>query len=130
MRALLTPPDAILDPVTHAPRVGSYRGGLPRIDLRPLAPGALARLLQLKRWTYVALVSDEVFIAVAVVRLGYVANTFAFVFEKATGRMLVDRSRSTARSRATITHTASWRAARRGGGGSRWGARRAASGSG
>jgi Protein of unknown function (DUF2804) len=92
MRALLTPPASILDPITRAPRVGSYRGGLPRVDLSPLAPGALGRLLKHKRWTYVGLASDEVFIAIAVAHLGYIANAFAFVFDRATRRMLVDRA--------------------------------------
>lgn len=92
MRALLPPPDAIFDPVTRAPRVGSYRGGLPRVDLSPLAPSALARLVQRKTWTYVAIASEQVFIAIAVVRLGYLANAFAFVFDKANRRMLADRT--------------------------------------
>lgn len=92
MRELHTPPDAILDPITGAARVGSYRGELPRVDLTPLAPRRRDRLLKHKRWTYVAIVSDEVFIAAAVVHLGYLANAFGVVFDKVGRRLLVDRS--------------------------------------
>ncbi|AGP37843.1 DUF2804 domain-containing protein [Sorangium cellulosum] len=92
MRELVTAPDAILDPITGAARVGSYRGELPRVDLSPLALRGLDRLLKHKRWTYVAIASDEVFIAVAVVHLGYLAITFGVAFDKAGRRLLVDRS--------------------------------------
>ncbi|MGK3993203.1 DUF2804 domain-containing protein [Sorangium sp. So ce1024] len=92
MRELHTPPDAIFDPVTGAARVGSYRGELPRVDLTPLAPRRLDRLLRHKRWTYVAIVSDEIFIAAAVVHLGYLANAFSVAFDKVGRRLLVDRS--------------------------------------
>ncbi|WP_437497037.1 DUF2804 domain-containing protein [Sorangium sp. So ce1099] len=92
MRELTTPPDAIFDPITGAARVGSYRGELPRVDLAQIAPRTLDRVLKHKRWTYVAIASDEVFIAAAVVHLGYLANTFGVVFDKAGRRLLVDRS--------------------------------------
>src|ERR1700733_3981090 len=32
MRELLPAPDSIVDPATRLPRLGSYRGGLPRVD--------------------------------------------------------------------------------------------------
>ncbi|WP_437573013.1 DUF2804 domain-containing protein [Sorangium sp. So ce887] len=92
MRELITPPDSILDPSTGAARAGSYRGELPRVDLSPLALRRLDRLLRHKRWTYVAFASDEVFIAVGVVHLGYLALVFGVVFDKAGRRLLVDRS--------------------------------------
>ncbi|XXX71870.1 DUF2804 domain-containing protein [Sorangium sp. So ce134] len=92
MRELATPPGTILDPITRAARVGSYRGDLPRVDLSPLALRRRDRLLKHKRWAYVAIASDEVFIAVAVVHLGYLALAFGVVFDKAGRRLLVDRS--------------------------------------
>lgn len=92
MRELLTPPDAILDPVTRAARVGSYRGELPRVDLAPLAPRAVGRLLKHKRWMYLAVASEELFLTVAVVHLGYLGGAFGVVFDKAGRRLLVDRA--------------------------------------
>ncbi len=92
MRTLLPVPDAALDPITGALRVGSYRGGLPRVDLGALAGGVLRRIARAKRWMYVAAASDEVFVAMAIVRLGYAANAFAYVLDRRTMRMLVSRS--------------------------------------
>ncbi|AUX23676.1 hypothetical protein SOCEGT47_042040 [Sorangium cellulosum] len=92
MRELFTPPDALFDPVTGAARAGSFRGDLPRVDLAPLAPRRLHRLLRRKRWTYLAIASNEVFLAVAVVHLGYLALAFGVAFDRAGRRLLVDRS--------------------------------------
>jgi len=91
MRPLAPPPDAVVDPRTRALRAGSFRGGLPRVDLARLAPRALDRLLRHKRWLYVAIATDEIFVAAAIVRLGYAANAFAFVYDRAAGCMLADR---------------------------------------
>jgi hypothetical protein len=49
MRPLASPPDAVVDPRTRALRSGSFRGGLPRVDLARLAPRALDRLLRHRR---------------------------------------------------------------------------------
>ncbi|WP_437719312.1 DUF2804 domain-containing protein [Sorangium sp. So ce448] len=92
MRELTTPPDTILDPSTGAARVGSYRGDLPRVDPALLAPRRLDRLLKHKRWVYVAIASDEVFVAVSVVHLGYLSIALSVVFDKAGRRLLVDRA--------------------------------------
>ncbi|WP_437668645.1 DUF2804 domain-containing protein [Sorangium sp. So ce131] len=91
MREILTPPDVIFDPSTGAARVGSYRGELPRVDMTPLAPRGLDRLLRQKRWTYVAIASDELFIAVGVAHLGYLVMAMGVVLDKAGRRLLVDR---------------------------------------
>ena len=92
MRALGTPPDVVVDPVTRAPRVGSFRGPLPRVDLGPLGKSPLFRVTHHKRWVYVAISTDEVFAAVAIAHLGYLANAFAFVLDRARGEVVVDRS--------------------------------------
>ena len=89
MRTLSPAPPAFIDPATRAPALGSYAGPLPPIDLG----GALAvRALRRKKWVYVALSSEEVWVALAVVRMGYATNAFAFVFDRASRRMLVDRT--------------------------------------
>jgi len=92
MRTLDPVPDAALDPVTGQPRVGSYRGALRRVDLTAVAGGALKRALREKRWIYVGVASDEIYAGVAVVRLGYAANAFAFAYDGRAKKMLADVS--------------------------------------
>jgi hypothetical protein len=92
MRDLSPAPDSILDPATRLPRLGSYRGGLPRVDWKPLGIGRAARVLQHKRWLYVAITSGDLYVALAIVRLGYASSAFVYAYEAATGRMLVQRS--------------------------------------
>lgn len=92
MRELAPPPDVVVDPRTRELRAGSFRGGLPRVDFRALAPRTVDRLMRQKRWIYLAMASEEAFVAVAVVRLGYVANAFAYVYDRAAQRMLADRA--------------------------------------
>src|SRR5262249_31323101 len=48
MRALAPVPDEAIDPVTRLPRFGSYKGGLPRVDLTPVTGGALRRITRRK----------------------------------------------------------------------------------
>ena len=62
------------------------------MDLAGVSRGALWRLAHHKRWMYVAIASDELLIGVAVAHLGYLANTFAFAFERGSARLGVDRS--------------------------------------
>jgi hypothetical protein len=92
MRSLLPAPDAALDPQSAAPRYGSYRGGLPRVDLSPLLKSRTTRVLRHKRWMYVAMATGDLYVAVCVVRLGYAANAWAFAYDARTARLVVDRS--------------------------------------
>src|SRR5207237_9483083 len=92
MREPAPVPAAAIDPITGAPRFGSYRGGLPRVDLGALAGGTLQRIARHKRWLYVMIASDELLVAMAVVRLGYAANAFAYALDRRTQRMRVARS--------------------------------------
>ena len=92
MHTLAPPPESVLDAHTGAPRIGSFRGALPRVDLASVGRGRLWRFAHHKRWMYVAIASDEFYIGVAVVHLGYVASAFAFVFERTAMRLRVDRS--------------------------------------
>ena len=81
-----------LDPAPSAfppgsPRVGSYVGPLPPIDLgRALGD----RILRRKKWFYVAIASDTVWISLAVVRTGYATTAFAFVTDRK--RMIAERT--------------------------------------
>lgn len=92
MRRLLPPPESVIDPARGTPALGSYRGPLPPVDLAPLRRGTLFRLARHKRWTWVGVVSDEVFLGLAIVDLSYAASTFAFAVERSSGRRLSDRS--------------------------------------
>jgi hypothetical protein len=89
MRTLSPVPRAFIDPDTGAPAFGSYAGPLPRIDL---GLALVDRALRRKKWCWVALASDEVWVSLAVVRLGYATSAFAFVFDLKARRMLVDRT--------------------------------------
>jgi hypothetical protein len=103
MRTLAPPPDAVVDPAVL--RVGSYRGGLPPIDPTPLGRGPIFRLAHEKSWVYVAVAAGDLLVAAAVVQLGYAANAFAFVFDRAAGRMLADRSSLGTSRAATVGKT-------------------------
>ena len=95
MRDLLPTPDSVVDPASRSPRIGSFRGGLPRVDWSPLqrgAAGTAVSLLRHKRWVYAAVATESVYIAVAVVRLGYASNAFLYVYDANERRMLARRS--------------------------------------
>lgn len=92
MRKLTAPPPHVIDTARGIPAWGSYRGPLPPVDLAPLRRGPLFRLTRRKRWTWVGIVSDEVFAGMAVVDLTYAASVFAFAVERSTGRRLSDAS--------------------------------------
>ncbi len=85
MRALASPPDAVVDPRTGSPAYGSYRGALRRSDLTRLAPDLVSRVLTEKRWLWGAIVKDELMLAFAVVDLGYASNGFAYAYTPSEG---------------------------------------------
>lgn len=92
MRALSSPPPSVID-LNGAIQAGSFHGALPSIDWSGLQRSRWSRLAHHKRWVYFAVATDEIFVAVAVVHLGYIANMFAFAFDKRAQRMLVDASK-------------------------------------
>lgn len=92
MRDLQSRPSTLVDPATGAPRLGSFCGGLPPADWGPLGGGPARRALRHKRWLYVAVANDEVYVALAIVRLGYASNAFVYAYDAAAGRMLARRS--------------------------------------
>jgi Protein of unknown function (DUF2804) len=100
MRSLEAPPSSVLDPLTHAPARGSFRGGLPpSVDLGalavpslPILGGSLFRVAHEKRWVYAAISAGDVFLGAAIIKLGYASSAFVFAFDRASGRMLADVS--------------------------------------
>jgi hypothetical protein len=96
-RTLSRPPSDAIDPATRLPMLGSYEGPLPPVDYSLLGRSLPFRVAHEKAWYYAAIVTPEVLIGVAILRFGYVASTFAFLFERGaaggpSGRFLVDRS--------------------------------------
>lgn len=90
MRSLAPSPTSFVDQETGAPAFGSYRGPLPRIVVPGL--GLRARFARRKKWLYVAIAAEDVWISLAVVRTGYAATAFAFAYDLAKKTMLVDRT--------------------------------------
>ena len=89
-RPLLRPPRELS--TQGEPQFGSFEGGLPRMDFGPIPKGRLWKLVHGKRWTYVAISDDAVFAGMAVVSLSYAATALAFVLDRTTGTLLVDKS--------------------------------------
>jgi len=96
-RMLAQPMSDVIDPATHLPLLGSFEGPLPPVDFSGLRRSLPFRIAHEKAWYYAAIASPEVFIGVAILKFGYVASTFAFLFERSpsggpSGHFLVDRS--------------------------------------
>lgn len=87
----MTPAPAAVVIDGHAAH-GRYAGLIPRIDWSPLRPrpGWLWQRLHHKRWQYVGLGNDEVFIGVAIVDVGWVSSAFAYCFDRRRRRLLAD----------------------------------------
>ncbi len=87
----MTPAPAQL--VSHGlPAHGRYVGRIARLDwsgLRP-RPCWLWRCLHHKRWQYVGLGHDGLFLAVAIVDIGWASSAFAYLFDRRRGRLLAD----------------------------------------
>lgn len=90
MRALAAAPLAFIDPVTGAPAFGSYAGPLPPVGLPRI--GTVAQMLRGKKWLYIAVVSDAAWLSLAIVRTGYAATAFAFVYDRIARTMVFDRT--------------------------------------
>jgi len=86
-RILEAPPTSFLD-ATGAPAFGAYAGPMPRVDLGRLGVGD--RIARRKRWVYAAVATDDLWLAIAVVRTGYAATAFAFAYDLVGKRMLVE----------------------------------------
>lgn len=77
-----------------APAHGRYAGRITRIDWGPLrAPrGRLWRWLHHKRWHYVGLGNEQLFIGVAIVDVGWTCTAFAYLFDRRRRSLLADWS--------------------------------------
>jgi hypothetical protein len=102
MRELLPVPSSILDPATGRPRVGSYRGGLPVVDLLGTRPSLATRAFKRKRWIYVGIATRDLYIGVGIIRLGYAANAFSYVYDARAGKMIAHRTAVAPHFRASV----------------------------
>lgn len=88
-------PAALLD-ADGRPLLGRFAGRTGPVDWSALAPpfarGKLWRRLHHKRWHYVALCTERVFCALAIVDLGWTSTTFAYAFDRSDGDMLANFS--------------------------------------
>lgn len=89
----LKPPPAEVV-VDGQPAHGRYAGRIARIDWSPLRPrpGWLWRRLHHKRWHYVGLGDESVFIGVAIVDVGWASSAFAYLFDRQSRTLLADWS--------------------------------------
>lgn len=106
MRTLLPAPSSLLDPSTGAPRFGSYRGSIAGVDLAAIERNPLKRIAREKRWIYTAIATPELFVAAAVVRLGYSATAFAYAFDRRARRIVAHESALGPVSAARVTDRA------------------------
>ncbi|MBV7535263.1 DUF2804 domain-containing protein [Duganella sp. sic0402] len=78
------------------PLFGRYAGQVGKIDwsllAAPFSRSPLWRRFHHKRWHYVALCTEEVFCAVAIVDLGWISTAFAYAFDRRDGDMLANFS--------------------------------------
>lgn len=75
------------------------------VDWSPLA-GRAERATRLKRWVYAAVTTRDLYLAVAVVHLGYAASAFAYAYDGASRRILARRSWMGAPQAASVRRTA------------------------
>jgi hypothetical protein len=78
------------------PLLGRFAGMAHSFDWAALAPphlrGALWRRLHHKKWHYLALVSEQVLCAVAIVDVGWTSTCFAYAFDRLDGDMMANFS--------------------------------------
>jgi len=74
------------------PLCGRYQGLADAPDWARLAPpfarGALWRRLHHKRWHFVSLVTDELFVGLVVIDIGWSNSAFAYAFDRAQGNIV------------------------------------------
>ena len=89
-RILAAAPPSFLTAGSSEPAFGAYAGPLPAVHFANL--GLRDRVARRKRWVYVALATEQVWFSVAIVRTGYAATAFAFAYDLAGQRMMLDRT--------------------------------------
>jgi hypothetical protein len=89
--------ESVLIGIDGRPRFGIYSGPLTSLnldDFRPYgakdgASSAKSRILKyrIKRWEYLGICNSDIVFGIAVVRLGYMCNLFAYLFDRRSARI-------------------------------------------
>ncbi|MCE4553472.1 DUF2804 domain-containing protein [Pelomonas cellulosilytica] len=90
--AVHLPPSPACVVLHGAPAHGRYAGRIDRLDWSGLTPRPPApwRWWRHKRWHYVGLGHDDVFLGVAFIDVGWATSAFAYMFDRRQRRMLAD----------------------------------------
>lgn len=101
-------PDAPATPwdPSGKPEFGTYVGECVDIPAEAWF-SRLDRIRRQKRWLWIGFVGDEVAVGAAIVRTGYAANVFCWVFDRLTGEFVQDVSRVLPRPAAEVAETPS-----------------------
>lgn len=84
--------------------VGTYRGECASAPFDDVY-GRLARVRAQKRWLWCGAMAPDVAVGLAIVRTGYVANVFCWVFDRARGEFLQDTSRVLPRAAVDVARS-------------------------
>jgi hypothetical protein len=103
VRSLRLAPTSAYDEHARAFRVGSYRGRVGRAELERGARSASRRAFTQKKWVYVALITDELVAAFAIVNLGYASKQFYYVLERGPSRVIAEGSTLAGPLRARVS---------------------------
>lgn len=76
-------------PLTTA--FGSFHGALAPVKWGA-DMGRVTRRLRAKSWLYLAAVSDDVWLSLAILRTGYAANILGYAFDRKSGRMIFEKT--------------------------------------
>lgn len=94
VRHLPAPPPSVV--ADGAPASGRFAGRIAHIDWRELSGSfrrsAVWHRFHHKRWQYVGLGNEAVFIGLAIVDVGWTCTAFAYVFDRKNKRLLADWS--------------------------------------
>ena len=88
--ALPDAPDSVWDDEGHA-RFGTWGGELMSLSYEDWQ--GIDRVKREKRWLWLGFFSEELAAAIAIVRTGYAANVFVWVFDRKAGKFLEDVTR-------------------------------------
>jgi len=96
MRSLRPAPTSAYDPTSGDAgggfAFGSYRGRIGTAELDRARVGFLQRSVTRKKWVYIALITDELVAAFAIVHLGYASKRFYYVLDRKSGTVVGEGS--------------------------------------
>lgn len=88
MSSLPPAPESLYAPDHLALSTGAFEGSLPRVDW-PTA-GEFERRFRLKRWLWSGIATDDVFVSLAIVNLGYASQAFCYAVDLRNRKRIAD----------------------------------------